>query len=71
MLVRSIIFLFILTLSSGGSVSLAFITYSSIADGEMQSPQDSVFQIGEELTYNVSYMSIDIGQIRVKQVEKQ
>jgi len=33
-------------------------------------PADSVFQIGEELVYNVSYMSIDIGQIRVKQVEE-
>lgn len=31
--------------------------------------QDSVFQVGEELTYNVSYIGIDIGQVRVKQVE--
>jgi hypothetical protein len=30
---------------------------------------DSVFQIGEELTYNVSYLSFDLGQIRIKQVE--
>jgi hypothetical protein len=30
---------------------------------------DSVFQIGEELTYNVSYLSFDLGQIRIKQVD--
>jgi hypothetical protein len=31
---------------------------------------DSLFQIGEELTYNVSYSHIDIGQVRIKLVEK-
>jgi len=31
---------------------------------------DSVFQVGEELTYNVSYAFIDIGQVRVKIVDK-
>lgn len=31
---------------------------------------DSVFQVGEELVYNVSYASIDIGQVRVKQLEE-
>ena len=30
----------------------------------------SLFQVGEELTYNVSYSSIDIGQVRIKLVEK-
>lgn len=30
---------------------------------------DSVFQVGEELTYNVSYLGIDIGQVRIVQVE--
>lgn len=28
--------------------------------------QDSVFQVGEELTYNVTYASFDIGQVRIK-----
>lgn len=38
--------------------------------GEM-APQDSgMFQVGEELTYNVSYVSINIGQIRVKIIDK-
>jgi len=27
---------------------------------------DSVFQLGEELTYNVSYASIDIGRVRIR-----
>jgi hypothetical protein len=31
---------------------------------------DSVFHVGEELVYNVSYASIDIGQVRVKQLEE-
>ena len=30
---------------------------------------DSVFQIGEELTYNVSYASFDIGRVRIKLVD--
>ncbi|MDI6767878.1 MAG: DUF3108 domain-containing protein [Bacteroidota bacterium] len=30
---------------------------------------NSVFQVGEELTYNVSYLGIDIGHVRIKQVE--
>ena len=32
--------------------------------------EDSVYQIGEELAYNVSYLSFDLGQIRIKQVEQ-
>jgi len=31
---------------------------------------DSIFQVGEDLIYNVSYASIDIGQVRVKLVDK-
>jgi hypothetical protein len=31
---------------------------------------DSVFQVGEELTYNVSYAFIDLGQVRIKVVDK-
>ncbi|MBI4547634.1 MAG: DUF3108 domain-containing protein [Ignavibacteriae bacterium] len=31
---------------------------------------DSLFQIGEDLIYNVSYATIDIGQVRVKLVNK-
>jgi hypothetical protein len=31
---------------------------------------DSLFQVGEELTYNVSYSHIDIGQVRIKLVDK-
>ncbi len=31
---------------------------------------DSMFRVGEELTYNVSYASIDIGQVRIKLQEK-
>ena len=31
---------------------------------------DSVFVVGEELTYNVSYASVDIGQVRIKVVDK-
>jgi hypothetical protein len=31
---------------------------------------DSLFQVGEELTYNVSYASFDIGQVRIKLVDK-
>ena len=34
------------------------------------SVSDSVFQIGEELTYNVSYAFVDIGQVRVKVLDK-
>ena len=34
------------------------------------SGSDSLFQIGEELTYNVSYSHIDIGQVRIKLIEK-
>jgi hypothetical protein len=34
-----------------------------------ESHPDSVFQIGEELTYNVSYASIDIGRVRIKIVD--
>ncbi len=34
------------------------------------SGSDSLFQIGEELTYNVSYSHIDIGQVRIKLVDK-
>src|SRR5206468_688120 len=29
------------------------------------SSTDSVFQVGEELTYNVSYASFDLGQVRI------
>ncbi|MBI1804453.1 MAG: DUF3108 domain-containing protein [Ignavibacteriae bacterium] len=32
--------------------------------------EDLVFQVGEELTYNVSYAGVDIGQVRVKVAEK-
>lgn len=32
-------------------------------------PPDSVFHVGEELTYNVSYASFDIGQVRIKLIE--
>src|SRR5271157_3827077 len=31
---------------------------------------DSAFQVGEELTYNVSYAFIDLGQVRLKVVDK-
>jgi hypothetical protein len=31
---------------------------------------DSLLQVGEELVYNVSYSSIDIGQVRIKLTEK-
>ena len=31
---------------------------------------NSIFQVGEELTYNVSYAFIDIGQVRVKIIDK-
>ena len=31
---------------------------------------DSVFQVGEELTYNVSYAMFDIGQVRIKVLER-
>jgi len=31
---------------------------------------DSVFQVGEELTYNVSYGGVDIGQVRIKIIER-
>src|SRR5262245_1889829 len=31
--------------------------------------EDSIFQVGEELTYNVSYASFDIGQVRIKLVD--
>lgn len=34
------------------------------------SGSDSLFQIGEELTYNVSYSRIDIGQVRIKLIDK-
>ncbi len=34
------------------------------------STTDSVFQVGEELTYNVSYASFDIGQVRITLVAK-
>lgn len=32
---------------------------------------DSVFQVGEELTYNVSYASFDIGQVRITLLGKE
>lgn len=31
---------------------------------------DSVFQVGEELTYNVSYAFYDIGQVKIKIIDK-
>ncbi len=34
--------------------------------GDRSSAPDSMFQTGEELTYNVSYASFDIGRIRIK-----
>jgi hypothetical protein len=34
------------------------------------SDHDSVFQIGEDLIYNVSYAFIDIGQVRIKVLDK-
>jgi hypothetical protein len=34
-------------------------------------PDDSVFFVGEELTYNVSFGPIDIGQVRIKLVNRQ
>ena len=36
-----------------------------------QFPPDSVFQPGEELTYNVSFGPIDIGQVRISLVNRQ
>lgn len=33
------------------------------------SMEDSVFQIGEELTYNVSFLGIDLGQVKIKLLE--
>jgi uncharacterized protein DUF3108 len=38
-----------------------------------QSPpaDDSVFQVGEELTYNVSFGPVDLGQVRIKLVNRQ
>ena len=36
----------------------------------MFSAPESVFQVGEELTYNVSYASFDIGQVRIALVDK-
>jgi hypothetical protein len=35
-----------------------------------ESTDSVLFQVGEELTYNVSYAFIDIGQVRIKIVEK-
>ena len=37
---------------------------------EIPSGNDSVFQVGEELTYNVSYAFIDIGQVRIKVMDR-
>ncbi|MBI5475518.1 MAG: DUF3108 domain-containing protein [Ignavibacteriales bacterium] len=37
---------------------------------QTQTFPDSVFHVSEELVYNVSYASIDIGQVRVKQLEE-
>ncbi len=34
------------------------------------SSEDSVFQVGEELTYNVSYASFDLGQVRIVLIDK-
>jgi hypothetical protein len=31
--------------------------------------EDSVMQVGEELTYNVSFLGIDLGQVKVKNIE--
>jgi hypothetical protein len=33
-------------------------------------PPDSAFQVGEELTYNVSYGSFDIGRVRISLLER-
>ncbi len=35
-----------------------------------RSVDDSLFQVGEELTYNVSYAFLDIGQVRIKVLDK-
>ncbi|HMD13144.1 MAG TPA: DUF3108 domain-containing protein, partial [Bacteroidota bacterium] len=38
----------------------------AMSDGDQLSAPDSMFRTGEELTYNVSYASFDIGRIRIK-----
>ena len=50
------------------TVGLLFLSSvsSATAGGDRSSAPDSMLQTGEELTYNVSYASFDIGRIRIK-----
>ncbi|MBA4313491.1 MAG: hypothetical protein C0417_12780 [Chlorobiaceae bacterium] len=67
-IIRFILLLNLFLLSIG--VLNAGNLMSTINPSQISSVPDSVFQVGEELVYNVSYASIDIGQVRVKQIEE-
>lgn len=43
----------------------------SLLPSQTPAADDSVFLVGEELTYNVSFGPIDIGQVRIKLLNKQ
>ncbi|TAK61615.1 MAG: DUF3108 domain-containing protein [Bacteroidetes bacterium] len=54
---------------SNGSL-LAGENHSTIIKGRWEASDTLLFQVGEELTYNVRYAFIDIGQVRIKIAEK-
>jgi hypothetical protein len=59
-----ILFLLLIGILNAGNLK------STLNPSPISNVPDSVFQVGEELVYNVSYASIDIGQVRVKQIEE-
>ena len=57
-------------LFTGGSPTNSQILAHAPGISEPVASDSGVLYVGEELTYNVSYASIDIGQVRIKILEK-
>jgi hypothetical protein len=62
---RDILFVIFVILSWG-----VWFTETSIAKVKGDTSASRLFVVGEELTYNVSYAFVDIGQVRIKILEK-
>ncbi len=52
------------------TVSVARENKSTVVKSTWEGTDTTMFQVGEELTYNVSYAFLDIGQVRIKIVDK-
>lgn len=68
-LLRIFMYQLAVALIAVGFLFLPQVSFPREHPGVNENVPDSVFQVGEELTYNVSYGSFDIGRVRIKLLE--